>query len=73
MSDAERRAADRRARWSLQRVDTLSGPPLATTPEEGIRLCFELSEHAWRLSGRPWPDYERAEMPGRILRPGDDR
>lgn len=39
-----------------------------TTPEERIAMMWPLAVEAWRLSGRPMPDYARSETPVRLLR-----
>ena len=39
-----------------------------TTAEERIGIVRELTERAWRLSGRPLPSYSRAEIPVRVTR-----
>jgi hypothetical protein len=72
--DAARRAA-RRASWPGA-VASLRGAPEAadlsglTTPEQRVALVWELTRGAWALSGQTFPTYSRAEMPGRVLRPG---
>jgi hypothetical protein len=40
-----------------------------TSPEQRIEMVWELTRRMWTLSGRPWPDYPRAAMPGRVIRP----
>lgn len=42
-----------------------------TTPEQRLSMMWELARGAWALTGQPMPDYERANMPGRVIRPGD--
>jgi hypothetical protein len=41
----------------------------STTPEERIELVWELSRRMWALTGRPWPEVSRQDLPVRILRP----
>ncbi len=75
MSSAEERAAAR-ASWPGLKT-TLSAAPGAedvsatTTPEERIAMMWELTRGAWSLSGLPFPDYTRANMPGRMIRRGE--
>ena len=40
-----------------------------STPEERLAMVTRLTRRMWELSGRPVPSYERASMPGRVLRP----
>lgn len=67
---ADERAARRRATW---RGATTDQPMQAadSTVEERVLSMRELAETGWALLGRPLPDYTRADMPGRVLRPGD--
>lgn len=50
------------------RVVPLSSPEAADprmggTVEERVAAVAKLTEEAWRLSGRPFPQYTRATMP----------
>lgn len=40
-----------------------------TTPEQRIEMVAELSRRMWELSGRPFPSYDLAHMPVRVIRP----
>lgn len=40
------------------------------TPGERLELLHELSRRMWELSGRAEPEYDRSEMPVRVLRRG---
>jgi hypothetical protein len=67
----ERRAA--RSKWPI-RAFVLGSEPLvddrdATTPDERLALVATLSREQWQLAGLPYPDYARADMPGRVVRP----
>ena len=42
-----------------------------TTVEQRLGMMWELALGAWSLSGQPLPDYARADMPGRVIRPGE--
>jgi hypothetical protein len=44
-----------------------------TTPAERVAMMWSLSLEAWRLGGRPLPDYDRAHIPARLFRPGEPR
>lgn len=71
MSETDRRlrAEERRRRAVLQRaplgevepdLDPISGA-------EAISLVTQLTRESWSLSGRPWPQYSRADTPYRFV------
>lgn len=71
------RARERR-HWPLS-VHELGREPgddlsASTTAEERLAMMWPLAVEAWKVAGRPIPDYARAEMPVRVLEfpPGDD-
>jgi hypothetical protein len=69
----EARAAAR-AHWPV-RVYRLGEEPEddlseTSTPEQRLAMIWELSLDAWTLSGRPYPEYSRAEIPVRVIRTG---
>lgn len=69
--------AKQRAEW-VGRKTTLGGQDDATvvrhgTPGERIEMLWQVTWDAWVSSGRPLPNYTRAEMPGRLIRLEDDR
>ena len=68
----ERRRA--RARWPIARFRLGQEPSddlsQVTTPAERIAMMWTLAESAWRVAGRPWPTYDRWNMPARLFRPG---
>lgn len=70
----EGRRARQRATWPIRKFALGEEPDenlsAVTTGEERLAMMWELSRRAWLLSGRPMPDYERATMPGRVLRNG---
>jgi hypothetical protein len=74
-TEAERRQRAReRASWPIRKFalgtepgDDLSGE---TTGEERLAMMWELARQAWRLSDRPFPGYDRASTPGRVVRNG---
>jgi hypothetical protein len=71
MSREERRRA--RAGWEVRKYRLGEEPAVdlraLDVPEaERAEGLAQISLLAWRLSGRPLPDYDRASMPGRILR-----
>ncbi len=63
-----RRAEARRARMTIRRttIDDDSDPH-PVYGAEAISLTTQLSRMAWSLSGRPFPQYTRAEMPVRFV------
>ena len=78
MSDnaQDERAARAAARASWPgRLTTLEemegGEVVPGTPEQRLALLLELSEAAWALSGKPWPDRDRSRWPGRVIRPAE--
>ena len=76
--EEQRRAA--RARWPIARFRLGEEPPddlsVGTTPAERIAMMWVLAESAWKLAGRPWPVYDRRNIPARFFpagtRPPDD-
>ena len=42
-----------------------------TTASERLAMVALLSARMWRLTGQPTPVYRRANMPGRVIRPGE--
>ena len=36
-------------------------------------MVWQLAESAWKLAGRPWPTYDRRNLPARIFRAGTPR
>ena len=40
----------------------------STTPEERLEILRELTDRAWRLTGREFPSYSRRETPVRVAR-----
>lgn len=71
----ERRKA--RLTWPVRAYRLGQEPPddisAKTTPEERLASMWPLALEAWRLSGRPLPNYDRAHIPARLFRPGDPR
>ena len=68
-----RRAA--RASWPIARFRLGEEPPddlsEVTTLEERIAMMWPLAVEAWKLAGRPLPDYDRRNIPARLFRPGE--
>lgn len=40
-----------------------------TTAEQRLAILDTLSRRMWELTRRPLPTYDRARMPGRVIRP----
>jgi hypothetical protein len=38
------------------------------TPGERVAMVWQITLDAWASSGRPLPEYTRAEIPGRVIR-----
>ncbi|HVS17472.1 MAG TPA: hypothetical protein VMT18_02645 [Planctomycetota bacterium] len=68
--DRARERADARATWPVRKTtseeqsDDLSAE---TTATERIAMMWPLALEAWRIAGRPLPDYARHEAPIRRL------
>lgn len=66
MAERKRRAAARRS-WPVHKVRPGEEPgedlSASTTAAERIGMMWRLAQDAWALSGRPIPEYSRAEMP----------
>jgi hypothetical protein len=72
MSTFEQRARARGA-WPI-RAFRLGDEPLTddrdrSSVDERLALVWVLTREQWLLAGLPYPDYTRAEMPGRVVRP----
>ena len=39
-----------------------------TTWEQRLEMVWSLTREAWEVSGRPWPEYERAQTPVKVSR-----
>jgi len=75
VSNEERRARAEKRR-SIATVRLVSLEEAATDPFpvsglEGILLAWELSKQAWSLSGKPFPSYDRANLPIRLVKRSD--
>ena len=73
--EAARRAAAR-ASWpgsktTLAEAQGAEDLSATTTAEQRLAMMWELTVGAWSLTNEPMPDYSRANMPGRIIRPPD--
>jgi hypothetical protein len=69
---ARQKRALARANWSIS-AHKLGEEPLHdlrahTTPSERVAMVWRLTQDAWAMSGRPMPDYARADAPGRMVR-----
>ena len=42
----------------------------STSPEERLAMMWELAERSWVLAGRSFPEYDRENVPGQVLRKG---
>lgn len=80
MSDAEREARRRRAAGRATwpgRISQLEDLPevecIDGSASELVAMVMELTLASWAMSGRAMPDYDRAQMPGRVVRlPADE-
>jgi hypothetical protein len=73
-SDPQARARARRD-WPGRVTDHAHARSAKPGPEvsasERVAMVWRMTLDAWALSGRAWPDYTRAQTPGRVIRPGD--
>jgi hypothetical protein len=67
--------AARRSAWRVRRFALGEEPgadlSASTTAEERLAMMWPLALDAWKLTGRPFPDYVRSAMPVRRRRLGD--
>ncbi len=67
----ERRRA--RANWPVRKValreETLTDARDTASVDEHLALVWTLTRRQWAFSGRAMPEYTRANMPGKVLRP----
>ena len=63
-----RRAEERRRSWASE-LTTLDGHSnhSVASPEAALSAMWGLAQQAWALSGRAFPTYSRATMPGALL------
>jgi hypothetical protein len=70
-SDDQAERKRQRSTWPVKRVelgqesDDLSGE---TSAADRIAMMWPLALEAWRLAGLPLPEYERKDVPGRLVR-----
>ena len=76
---ASQRAARRRReaqQWPIRKYALGQEPardPLdPTTAEQRVAMMWPLALQMWTLAGKAVPQYTRATMPGRIIRPDKD-
>jgi hypothetical protein len=67
-SDRELRSHRRRSRPGG--LTTEQEPAQLGTPEERLASMWQLALDAWSYTGNPLPSYDRAAIPGRLIRPG---
>jgi hypothetical protein len=69
---AARRAA--RAAWPVRisKLGEEAADELVASPEECLGAMWELVVQAWTLAGKPIPVYDRANMPIRKFRRGEE-
>jgi hypothetical protein len=71
-SSGEQDRKHRRGSWPIE-VRELAEPDrrdlsATTTAEERLAMMWPLALEAWRMAGRPIPDYDRSEIPARVVR-----
>lgn len=74
-ASAREARAKARAHWPVQKYRLGEEPGdevwSAMTPEERVLSMWPLAVDAWILAGRTIPDYDRANTPTRLFRPGE--
>lgn len=70
----EGRAIRRRNTWQARVYRLGEEPPsddlsAVTTAEQRLEMVWDLTARLWELTGRSFPSYTRAAMPGRVIRP----
>lgn len=68
-STREERAAARQ-NWPGT-IGTVHRPAQLPTAAERLASMWQLALDAWSHTGQPLPDYTRANIPGKLIRPGD--
>lgn len=72
MSDDAAARAKARSTWPVRRFKLGEEPSedlsSTTTPEERVAMMWQLAVDGWSISGRPFPSYTRATMPGALIR-----
>jgi hypothetical protein len=66
--------AAKRGNWPVLRYDLGAEPADAVsgaTVEERLNMMWPLALDAWASSGKPLPQYERSEIPGKLTRSSD--
>ncbi len=68
MSDRQTRAEERRQRAVLRKTSLGAEDDLAPVRgEEAISLVHQLTLTSWSFTGRPLPQYRRADIPCRFV------
>ena len=69
VSESRRKA---RVNWPIKRAkledENQDTSGLELSPEERLAMMWKLAQQLWSLSGKPFPDYRRSEMPGTLQR-----
>ena len=72
--DPEQRRKHRLEHMSIRRYRLGSEPDDdlsdSTTASERLAMMWPLARRAWELTGKPFPEYRRETMPGRVIRGG---
>lgn len=60
-----------RSNWPVRRrrLDEEGQRDERLSSAECIAMMWPLAVEAWTMAGRPIPDYERDQMPSRLIRP----
>lgn len=70
-SSGEQDRKNRRQSWPIEVRELAdsgrSDLSASTTAEERLAMMWPLALEAWQLAGKPIPDYDRAEIPARVI------
>ncbi len=69
MANAREERARKRRNWPGGLTRTHE-PAQRTTAAARLATMWQLALDAWAYRGEPLPEYDRAAMPGRLIRPG---
>jgi len=69
LEEERRQRAEHRRKTMKIRFTTLDDQtdPWPVFGADGISLVTQITRDVWNLAGRPWPEYDRADMPVKLL------
>lgn len=71
MKSAADKRKDARKNWPVNAVSSTLDDEIslarATTSAERLAMMWQISHDAWVLTGKGFPDYQRHNMPGKLV------